>query len=219
MTWSPSGNAIAYVDFNNNLHYRHSAESGDIQLTKTGLDGVVYNGIPDWVSEEEVFEDNKALWWSPDGSKLVYGVFNDTLVDSVSLTRYSGCQIFLCHAKYFSVSLTRYGSWSSQKSDKQGYPFLQYPVQETIKYPKSGRTNPTVELWVADVGVPTNSQKIPQYKLKPPSSAVQESNDVSADFHFTSVTWRDNQTAAVIWMNRLQNVVIISVCSISDKTR
>ena len=87
MTWSPSGNAIAYVDFNNNLHYRHSAESGDIQLTKTGLDGVVYNGIPDWVSEEEVFEDNKALWWSPDGSKLVYGVFNDTLVDSVSLTR------------------------------------------------------------------------------------------------------------------------------------
>ena len=106
VTWSPTGNGIAYVDYNNNLHYRYlqlgfwstfkylitfsfrqTAEGNDIQLTTSGVDGVIYNGIPDWVSEEEVFEDNKALWWSPDGSRLVYGVFNDTLVDTVTLPR------------------------------------------------------------------------------------------------------------------------------------
>ena len=42
----------------------------------------VFNGIPDWVFEEEVFEDNYALWWSPDGNKLVWGHFNDTEVGS-----------------------------------------------------------------------------------------------------------------------------------------
>ena len=199
VTWSPSGNAIAYIDYNNNLHYRHFAESEDVQLTKNGIDGVIYNGIPDWVSEEEVFEDNKAVWWSPDGSKLVYGVFNDTLVDT--------------------VSLPRYGSWSSLKADKQGYPFLQYPVHDTIKYPKSGTTNPSVELWVANVGVQTNSKEILQHRLPPPASLTKGNDPILSKSHFSFVTWRDNQTAAVIWMNRLQNVVAISVCSITDKAR
>ena len=41
------------------------------------------------VSEEETFEDNKALWWSPDSSRLVYGVFDDTNVDVLQLPRSS----------------------------------------------------------------------------------------------------------------------------------
>ena len=41
------------------------------------------------VSEEETFEDNKALWWSPDSSRLVYGVFDDTNVDILLLPRLS----------------------------------------------------------------------------------------------------------------------------------
>ena len=41
------------------------------------------------VSEEETFEDNKALWWSPDSSRLVYGVFDDTNVDILLLPRVS----------------------------------------------------------------------------------------------------------------------------------
>ena len=48
----------------------------------------VFNGIPDWVFEEEVFEDNYALWWSPDGNKLVWGHFNDTEVDLMPLEIY-----------------------------------------------------------------------------------------------------------------------------------
>lgn len=168
---------------------RHTAESEDIQLTKTGVDGVVYNGIPDWVSEEEVFEDNKALWWSPDGSRLVYGVFNDSLVDT--------------------VTLPRYGSWHQTKTDKQGYPYLQYPLQETIKYPKAGTTNPGVKLMAANVG----GSVVSQHQLDPPHSVSGQ------EPHFSSVSWRDNHTAAVIWMNRVQNVSAINLCSINDDTR
>ena len=94
------------------------------------------DGIPDWVIEEDVFADNKALWWSPDGSKLVYGVFNDTLVNT--------------------VDLPLYGNWHNGLINRQGYPFLQYPLKEVIHYPKAGTTNPTFALWYADVGLPGN---------------------------------------------------------------
>ena len=66
--------------------YRLSTQ--DTKLTNTGKHPNTYNGVPDWVFEEEVFEDNKALWWSPEGTKLVWGFFNDTLLDSYVLPNY-----------------------------------------------------------------------------------------------------------------------------------
>ena len=118
------------------IKFRHSAEAEDIQLTFTGVESVIFNGIPDWVVEEDVFGNNKALWWSPDGSKLVYGVFNDTLVNT--------------------VELPVYGNWHNGLINRQGHPFLQYPQKEELYYPKSGTTNPTFALWYADVGPPGN---------------------------------------------------------------
>ena len=32
-----------------------------------GIPGTVFNGIADWVYEEEVISDTRALWFSPDG--------------------------------------------------------------------------------------------------------------------------------------------------------
>ena len=118
VSWSPVGNAIVYVDNDNNIHYRHSAEAEEVQLTSTGNENFLYNGIPDWVAEEEVFEDNKALWWSPDGSKIIYGVFNDSQVDV--------------------IMLPRYGNWETAGKNGQGYPFLQYPQLDSFRYPKVG---------------------------------------------------------------------------------
>ena len=57
-------------------------------MTTSGQEDVIFNGIPDWVTEEEVFEDNKAIFWSPDGTKVLYGVYNDTNVDVVQLPRF-----------------------------------------------------------------------------------------------------------------------------------
>jgi len=193
VTWAPKGNAIAYVDYNNNIHYRHSAEAEDLQLTNSGNTSVIYNGIPDWVSEEEVFEDNKALWWSPDGSKLVYGVFNDTLVDT--------------------VNLPRYGHWHNKLTNRQGYPFLQYFIMDQFRYPKSGTTNPTVTLWYADVGPPGSQNPITQQRLPPPPSM----SDV--EHHFTSISWRDDTSVAVIWMNRVQNLSAVAICPLADNVK
>jgi len=72
VSWGPQGNALVYVDFDNDIYYRKSVLSQDEQITSNGEAFVNYNGIPDWVFEEEVFEDNKALWWSPDGTKLFW---------------------------------------------------------------------------------------------------------------------------------------------------
>ena len=92
--------------FKTEFIFRHSAEGEDLKLTKSGKESLVYNGIPDWVSEEEVFEDNKAIWWSPDGTKLVYGVFNDTLVETVTLPRYLMTALISLHwpSSLFSIS-------------------------------------------------------------------------------------------------------------------
>lgn len=50
-TWAPQGNALVYV-YQNNIYYRPEAEVAvDYQITDTGVFGIIYNGVPDWVYE------------------------------------------------------------------------------------------------------------------------------------------------------------------------
>lgn len=50
--FAPETNAIAYVD-RNNIFYRANPEDekADVQLTFDGVNGQLYNGVPDWVYE------------------------------------------------------------------------------------------------------------------------------------------------------------------------
>jgi dipeptidyl aminopeptidase len=78
--WSPKGHHIAYV-YMNDLYI---APSSSIDLTSNGPmspssirvthDGSndVFNGVPDWVYEEEVFQANFALWWNPRGDRIAF---------------------------------------------------------------------------------------------------------------------------------------------------
>ena len=193
VSWAPTGSALAYVDYDNNIHYRHSAEAEDVKLTDSGSENIVYNGIPDWVNEEEVFEDNKAMYWSPDGTKLVYGTFNDTAVPL--------------------VKLPRYGSWRKDGHDQQGYPFLQYFLFDDFRYPKVGSVNPSITLWMAEVGEPGVSSSIRQQNIPPPTSLINE------EYHFTFVRWASNTSVAVNWMNRIQNTTAINLCEVSASLR
>ncbi|XP_014604197.1 PREDICTED: venom dipeptidyl peptidase 4 isoform X1 [Polistes canadensis] len=123
VTWAPRGNALIYVH-QNNIFYRPSAEIPiDYQITDSGIFGTIYNGVPDWVYEEEVFSSNKALWFSPNGSKLAFGYFNDTLTPVMNIPFYG-----------YPGSLT-----------------FQYTSAIPIHYPKSGTTNPTVKLFYVDL--------------------------------------------------------------------
>ncbi|ALC39730.1 CG11034 [Drosophila busckii] len=119
--WSPLQDRLAYVYLNN--VYVHFSEEKEVQITDDGVDGIVYNGVPDWVYEEEVLSSGHALWWSPDGNKLAVGFFNDTKVETF---RY-----------------TLYGDTSDN--------YAQYPHEEQLKYPKPGTPNPVVNVRVYDL--------------------------------------------------------------------
>ncbi|XP_012141097.2 venom dipeptidyl peptidase 4 isoform X2 [Megachile rotundata] len=122
-TWAPRGNALVYV-YQNNIYYRPEAEVGvDYPITDTGVFGTIYNGVPDWVYEEEVFGSNKALWFSPSGTKLAFGYFDDSQTHIITIPFYG-----------YPGSLT-----------------FQYTSAISIHYPKSGTTNPAVKLFYVDL--------------------------------------------------------------------
>ena len=55
-------------------------ESNDKQVLFDGKEGVIFNGIPDWVYEEDVLRSNNAIHVSPNGGKIAYARFDDTKV-------------------------------------------------------------------------------------------------------------------------------------------
>ena len=48
----------------------------------------------------------------------------------------------------------RYGNWKTEGTNKAGYQFLKYFHFDDFRYPKVSSKNPTVSLWLADVGPP-----------------------------------------------------------------
>jgi dipeptidyl aminopeptidase len=76
--WIPStSSSLAYVQ-DNNLYVALDPDRGQpIRITSDGT-ATIFNAVTDWVYEEEVFESNHALWFSPGGSKLAYLRFDET---------------------------------------------------------------------------------------------------------------------------------------------
>ena len=73
-----------------NFHARPSNGRQTVQLTKDGGKGLISHGIPDWVYEEEVFEQKdlaSCLWWSTAASNLAYASFYDAKVNRITLNR------------------------------------------------------------------------------------------------------------------------------------
>ena len=84
--WVENGkkeNILVYVS-NNNLYWRPgnsvSQPDQDIAVTSDGEKDNVFNGIPDWVYEEEVLGVNFAHYINDVGDLIAFAQFNDTLV-------------------------------------------------------------------------------------------------------------------------------------------
>uniref|UniRef100_A0A8C5J0A1 Dipeptidyl peptidase 4 n=1 Tax=Junco hyemalis TaxID=40217 RepID=A0A8C5J0A1_JUNHY len=88
ISWSPVGHKLAYV-WNNNVYVKASPTEEAVQITENGEENKIFNGIPDWVYEEEMFGTHSALWWSPNGNFLAYASFNDTEVPVIEYSFYS----------------------------------------------------------------------------------------------------------------------------------
>ncbi|XP_043288116.1 venom dipeptidyl peptidase 4-like [Venturia canescens] len=126
--WSTLGNSLIY-ERNNDLYYREVDGNGTCvtrRLTTDGVRGEIYNGVLDWVYEEEVMRTGSAIWFSPDGKWLAFASLNDTEVKTAS---------------YFY-----YG--------KPGDLDYQYPKEVFIKYPKAGTKNPDVALFLVNLKDP-----------------------------------------------------------------
>jgi len=125
--WSPAGDAVAFTR-DNNLYLRKVGSKSVIQITKDG-GSEMFNGVPDWVYEEEVFSGPSATWWSDDGSFIAFLRTNETGVPEYPV------QYFLSRP-----------SGTDPKPGEESYPEVR-----NIKYPKAGAHNPVVELKFYDV--------------------------------------------------------------------
>lgn len=121
--WSPTGDRIAFVRGND--LYVWALEGGEVvRITNDGGPDL-FNGVPDWVYEEEILGDRFSLWWSPDGTKIAFLSFNETGVGTFTVPYYADNTV-------------------------EGPP---YPRELEIRYPKVGTRNPTVLVYLLDVGL------------------------------------------------------------------
>uniref|UniRef100_A0A8C3FU83 Dipeptidyl peptidase like 10 n=1 Tax=Chrysemys picta bellii TaxID=8478 RepID=A0A8C3FU83_CHRPI len=139
-----------------------------LRLTSSGKEGIIFNGIADWLYEEELLHSHVAHWWSPDGERLAFLMINDTLVPNMVIPRFTGGL---------------------------------YPKGKHYPYPKAGQTNPTIKLFVVNLYGPTHT-----LELMPPDSFK------SREYYITMVKWVSNTKTLVRWLNRPQNISILTVC-------
>ncbi|KFO22442.1 Seprase [Fukomys damarensis] len=91
LSWSPVGSKLAYV-YQNNIYLKQRPEDPPFQITYTGKENKIFNGIPDWVYEEEMLATKYALWWSSSGNFLAYAEFNDTDIPAIAYSYYGDGQ-------------------------------------------------------------------------------------------------------------------------------
>ncbi|XP_063174365.1 prolyl endopeptidase FAP isoform X3 [Candoia aspera] len=84
---SPVGHKLAYV-YQNNIYFKQDPREAAIQITTNGYWNEIFNGIPDWVYEEEMLATKYALWWSPNGKNIAYIEFNDTGIPVIEYSYY-----------------------------------------------------------------------------------------------------------------------------------
>uniref|UniRef100_A0A671Q9S6 Inactive dipeptidyl peptidase 10-like n=1 Tax=Sinocyclocheilus anshuiensis TaxID=1608454 RepID=A0A671Q9S6_9TELE len=154
--------------FENNIYYQSDVRSNSLRLTSSGKEGVIYNGIADWLYEEEVLHTHVAHWWSPDGERLAFLVLNDSLVPNMALPTFTGST---------------------------------YPKGKQYPYPKAGKPNPMVKLFVVNLYGPTHT-----LELTPPDELKLR------EHYVVMVKWISKTKTAVRWLNRAQNVSILTVC-------
>ncbi|XP_052772583.1 prolyl endopeptidase FAP-like isoform X4 [Mya arenaria] len=173
VSWSPKGHALTVVIANDLYLIEDVPGRTYRRLTTDGMTDVVFNGIPDWLYEEEILLTRHAVWWSADGGHLVYGHFDDR-----GVSRYD---------------MTMYGPLRNK-----------YVENRRMPYPKPGTANPVATLRVYNVA--KNETK----ELKPPLSFRNVSH------YFTTVTWKDTSHVIITWLNRAQNVSIITICDVTN---
>ena len=70
-----------------------------------------------------------------------------------------------------------------------------------------------VDSCTANTFLAGSQNPITQQRLPPPPSMS------NVEHHFTSISWRDDTSVAVIWMNRVQNLSAVAICPLADNVK
>uniref|UniRef100_A0A3B5MZ90 Dipeptidylpeptidase IV N-terminal domain-containing protein n=1 Tax=Xiphophorus couchianus TaxID=32473 RepID=A0A3B5MZ90_9TELE len=87
--WGRQGRQLIYI-FENNIYYQSDVKSSSLRITSSGMEGAIFNGIADWLYEEEILHSHLAHWWSPDGERLAFLRIDNTLVPNMALPQFTG---------------------------------------------------------------------------------------------------------------------------------
>ncbi|XP_046879919.1 LOW QUALITY PROTEIN: dipeptidyl aminopeptidase-like protein 6 [Hypomesus transpacificus] len=165
--WGPTGQQLIFV-FENNIYYRSTVESRSIRLVSSGKEGVIFNGLSDWLYEEEILQTHMAHWWSPDGARLAYATINNTMVPRMEVPMFTGTL---------------------------------YPTGKEYHYPKAGEENPVISLYVVNLNGPLHTIEM----RRPEDPRIGE-------YYVTMVKWATTTKLAVNWLNRAQNISMLTLC-------
>ncbi|GJN88898.1 hypothetical protein Rhopal_001869-T1 [Rhodotorula paludigena] len=131
--FSPTTHHLAYVHANDlyvlaagtweggRARDAQAMQRAAVRVTEDG-GATVFNGVPDWAYEEEIFSSDSALWWSPSSDYLAFLSFDET-----------------------DVPEYEYPVYNSDPDQPGGEA---YPHKVTMRYPKPGYPNPRVNLRV-----------------------------------------------------------------------
>lgn len=102
--FTPEGNALIMV-CNYDIYYRRTPRASETyRVTNDAMPDIIYNGVPDWLYEgnyigvsrngmhlsqqfefghfsEEILRAASAIWMSSDGHLMLFGTFNDSMVE------------------------------------------------------------------------------------------------------------------------------------------
>ncbi|KAL5282068.1 hypothetical protein ACFFRR_005370 [Megaselia abdita] len=179
------GSALILI-YKNDIYYTQEPRLTEIvRISNDGVPGTIYNGVPDWLYEEEVLGVDHAIWMTDDGYLMLYASFNDSLVNEHKFSWYGMDK----------------NSWYN--SDENSNRAFLYPEIKSVRFPKPGTCNPAVSLKVVDL---TDLKNIRRKDVRPPSSIK------NIDHYMTGAKWISPTEISTIWLNRAQNVSIISTC-------
>uniref|UniRef100_A0A8C9WJ28 A-type potassium channel modulatory protein DPP6 n=1 Tax=Scleropages formosus TaxID=113540 RepID=A0A8C9WJ28_SCLFO len=148
--WGPRGQQLIFI-FENDIYYRADVNGRTIRLVSSGKEGVVFNGLSDWLYEEEIFRSYVAHWWSPDGRRLAYLTINNTLVPKMEIPIFTGSP---------------------------------YPTGVEYRYPKH-------------------------------CAFLRPEDQRFGEHYITMVKWATSTKLAVNWLNRAQNISLLTLCEVT----
>ncbi|VVC89663.1 unnamed protein product [Leptidea sinapis] len=121
--WAPAGAGLVFVH-DNDIYYKPRVLK--TLVCRITSNGVVFNGVPDFLYETEVLRLDRALWFSPDGQTLMYVTYNDSMVPEYQYPWYGFDQL-----------------------EPPPYPSLR-----TLRYPQVNRNNPEATIYVVSLKTP-----------------------------------------------------------------